>query len=106
MAYGVIYGIENRINHKIYVGQTTRDIQVRFNEHCRDKDAHMWSIIHEYGRENFIVILLEECNSREELNEAEKRWIIKLNCKVPNGYNLTNGGKGSKGFKLTKAQRQ
>ena len=24
MAYGVIYGIENRINHKIYVGQTTR----------------------------------------------------------------------------------
>ena len=28
----------------------------------------------------------------EDYNEKERYWIKKLNCKVPNGYNLTDGG--------------
>ena len=28
------------------------------------------------------------------LNEREIFWIAKLNTKVPNGYNLTDGGEG------------
>ena len=51
-----------------------------------------------YGIENFTIEVLEECYSREQLNEREIFWIAKLNCKHPNGYNLTDGGEGSKGF--------
>ena len=28
-------------------------------------------------------------------NEREKFWIKKLNCKVPNGYNIASGGQGN-----------
>ena len=33
---GYIYIIKNDINDKVYVGQTARDIQIRFHEHCWD----------------------------------------------------------------------
>jgi hypothetical protein len=35
------------------------------------------------------------------LNINEIQMIQKLNCKAPNGYNLTNGGEGSTGYKHT-----
>ena len=47
-----IYKIENKINHKIYIGQSNNP-QRRFNEHCVRKTAHR-SLIHEailkYGK--------------------------------------------------------
>lgn len=45
-----------------------------------------------YGIKNFTVEVIEECESREQLNERERYWIVKLNCKYPNGYNMTDGG--------------
>ena len=33
-----IYIIVNSINNKIYIGQTSRSIQVRFAEHMRDPE--------------------------------------------------------------------
>ena len=89
--YGRIYGIENMLNHKIYVGQTTQTIKERFRQH-RNRNSYIGRAIREYGKENFIIVILEECYSREEMNEAEKRWIKRLNCKYPNGYNRNDGG--------------
>ncbi|MBO4401075.1 MAG: GIY-YIG nuclease family protein [Selenomonadaceae bacterium] len=37
--YGRIYGIECLINHKIYVGQTTRSVEKRISEHKCAKTA-------------------------------------------------------------------
>ena len=48
----------------------------------------------QYGRENFELVELEKCYSYEELNAAEKKWIKEWDCKVPNGYNRTDGGDG------------
>ena len=46
--------------------------------------------IHKYGKENFTIKLLEECD-RALLNEREKYWIQYYNS-FENGYNSTLGG--------------
>ncbi len=54
--------------------------------------------IRKYGFENFVYIVIEECETPEKLNEREIYWIAKLNCKNPNDYNMTDGGEGCLGF--------
>ena len=90
--YGVIYGIENKLNHKIYVGQTIQKVIKRINEHKCRKLQLIDKAIQKYGWKNFVWVVLEECETHESLNEAEKHWIAKLNCQCPNGYNLNSGG--------------
>ena len=99
--------IKNKINGKIYVGKTKRTLAVRVNEHIKGAaDSLIHRAIIKYGFENFEVSVLEKCNSMEELNEREKFWISKLNSKVPNGYNLTDGGDGGLGHVVTLETRQ
>ena len=50
--------------------------------------------IKENGIENFKFEVIEKCKTVKELNEREKFWIEKLNCKQPNGYNVAEGGGG------------
>jgi hypothetical protein len=49
-----IYKIENKINHKVYIGQSTNP-EKRFKQHCQN--AKYRSLIHEaivkYGKDNF-----------------------------------------------------
>jgi len=92
---GVVYKITNKLNGKMYVGQTTRSIEERFGEHARHKKFLVDKAICKYGRENFLIEVIEECDTREQLNEREIFWIATLNCKVPNGYNMTDGGEGN-----------
>lgn len=86
-----IYKIENKINHKIYIGQSNNP-QRRFKEHCVRKTAHR-SLIHEailkYGEENFTFEILEWC---EDFNEKEIYYIQKYRSLTPNGYNICKGG--------------
>jgi len=42
--------------------------------------------------ENFSIEVLATCETQEELDEQERFYIAKLDCKVPNGYNTMNGG--------------
>ena len=93
-----VYKIECLINSKIYVGQTQRPLEERISEHKRANSLIGRAIRH-HGFENFKVEVLAECNNINELNEMEKFWISKLNCKIPNGYNLTDGGFGALGCK-------
>ena len=90
--FGVVYLITCLINGMKYVGQTTKPLNIRLNQH-KCCNLHIDRAIREYGRENFTVDVLETCPV-EQLNEREKFWIIELNCKYPNGYNYTDGGEG------------
>lgn len=53
----------------------------------------MNSALRKYGEACFTCELIRTCKV-SELNELEKQYINEYNSKFPNGYNLTNGGKG------------
>lgn len=89
-----IYLIKNILNEKQYVGQSN-DIQRRWKEHCAPSrwmtsNSPIDIAIHKYGKENFILSILEEC-SINELNEKETFWIRALNTSKI-GYNCNDGG--------------
>ena len=92
--YGVIYSIKDKTNGKIYVGQTTRSVEERFLEHSK-ADSHLGRAIRKHGKENFSIEILAECQTPEELDEQERVFIEKFDCKHPKGYNFTNGGRRS-----------
>lgn len=84
-----IYKITNKINGKVYIGQTIRSISVRFCKHCNNsKNTVISSAIKKYGRDNFTVEEIDGANSQSELNYKEWLWIQKSNSLVPNGYNV------------------
>lgn len=97
---GVIYCITNLINNKMYIGQTVRTWQERWNEHLaagRDinNNLPLYRAMRKYGQENFSISIIENCPDNE-LNEKEKYWIKEKQTWIaihPNkGYNLTDGG--------------
>jgi group I intron endonuclease len=96
-----VYKITNAINGKKYVGQTTMRLSKRFTDHVCAAKSGSTSIIHnairKYGRDAFKIELLEECQSLEKLDEAERRWIAELNTIAPNGYNIEEGGCRNRG---------
>ena len=85
-----IYKITNKLNGKIYVGQSV-DIHRRWAEHKKNsKDKNKTSLLYQAmradGIENFSFEIIEEC-SKESLNEREKYWINEYNT-IENGYNM------------------
>lgn len=94
----IIYCITNKINGKQYVGQTVRSAEERFKQHCRDKKMYISKAIRKYGKENFIVEVIDSALLIDDLNEKEIYWIDKFKTKKPNGYNLCNGGDNTFGF--------
>ena len=106
---GCIYKITNTQNNKCYIGKTIQEpikyienhfiIALRDKE--KDKNKIFYRAIRKYKKENFKWKILEYCDSKEELNEAEKEYIkfFQSNNKLY-GYNLTKGGDGGDGHKL------
>lgn len=112
MPYGLIYKITNKINGKIYVGQTTRTLDARWSQHLYDATVReypyaIYRAIRKYGVDAFTIESICECETLEELNEQEKLFAQSLNAFVPNGYTLTAGtgiGADSDDTKLKKSR--
>lgn len=88
-----IYKITNKLNGKIYIGQTTNPTR-RFQEHrakgySQEEEKILYKAFDKYGISNFSFEILEEV---ENYNEREKYWIKVFNSMAPNGYNMTPGG--------------
>lgn len=101
---GFIYKITNKVNGKIYIGQTIQKIKNRFYQHCAKSTSEevlkmsIHKAILKYGKHNFTIEVIEEIN-QEDLNERERHWIQFYNS-YEEGYNETKGGQdGSKPFK-------
>ena len=92
MAY--VYKITNRINQKVYIGQTSFSVEKRWKEHVQDINKHLdrplYRALSKYGIENFSVETIEETDSP---NEREIYWIEYYQS-YHNGYNATTGGEG------------
>ena len=89
-----IYKITNKVNGKVYIGQSIRSIEQRFQRHINDAvnnilDTHFARAIRKYGKENFYIELVETCDNQTELNLREQYWIRKYDS-INNGYNETD----------------
>lgn len=95
-----VYAIVNNVDGKKYVGQST-NIKKRWMQHKSDLRANrhdsklLQNAWNQYGEGNFSFLMLEYL-PKKFLEEAEKWWIKYLNTKVC-GYNVSEGGKGTKG---------
>jgi group I intron endonuclease len=89
-----LYRIINRINGKIYIGQTVQP-QKRWNQHKNDA-AHPTMIIHyaikKYGNDAFIFEVIASCKTWDDANDTETLLVSQYNSLVPNGYNVSLGG--------------
>lgn len=103
-----IYKIENLINHKVYIGQSC-NIEKRKEIHfiALERNCHQNEYLqrsyNKYGIENFSHEIIEEC-SEELLSEREIYWINYYDS-YNNGYNLTEGGYGIRGYHHNKDTR-
>ena len=100
--YGIIYGVQNLITNRWYIGQTTIGFNTRYhgdffnykyNELSEDgiKGKLLVDDIEKYGQENFEIIeVLDVAFSEKELDEKEA-YYIDLYKAYDEGYNSTRG---------------
>lgn len=103
----VIYCYTNTTNGMQYIGQTN-NLKRRDNAHRNDKRNNYFDNHLQKHPEDFKLEILRCFHdiSQEALDEWEIYFIAKLNTKKPNGYNLTDGGNGSRGYKHTEETKQ
>jgi group I intron endonuclease len=88
-----IYKITNLINGKLYVGQTVQPLRKRWFGHVSNrKRSAISSAIQKYGVSNFKIEAICSALSEEFATELEIYFINILDCLVPNGYNILEGG--------------
>lgn len=93
----LIYKVTNLIDNKIYIGQTTQSLTERWQQHCHRSPSqtyksHLHSAIQKYGKEHFLIEILDKTETLEELNRLEIFYIQQFDCLSPKGYNLLRGG--------------
>lgn len=106
---GEIYVHMNLLNGKSYVGQTTAGMEKRWKSHlqcarsCKTPAYRtlLAKAIRKYGADAFESALLSVAGSQAHLDNLEKVWIILLQSKSPNGYNLSDGGYAAAGHVVT-----
>lgn len=94
--YGYIYMTTNNINGRKYIGQ--KKSNTFLNEKYLGSGKILKQAIELYGKENFSVQLLCECESKEELDRMEIYYISKYNAKDSREfYNICKGGEAGPG---------
>src|SRR4030042_3523154 len=94
----IVYKLQNKMNGKIYIGQTANALSVRISKHSRTNSL-IGKALRKYGLQSFTILIIDEAHSKNTLDEKEKYWIAIYNSQVPNGYNFTNGGDGCFGYR-------
>lgn len=84
---------------KMYIGQTI-NLKRRIYHHRSRKSncIYLKNAINKYGWKNMKFEILLYCNEKY-LDEWETQFIKHFDTKVPNGYNLCDGGHGIRGYK-------
>lgn len=89
--YYILYKTTNLVNGKFYVGKHKTS---NLDDGYLGSGKLLQRAVRKHGFSNFQREVLEFCDSTQELNEAEKRFITEEMVSDPNCYNLTLGGDG------------
>ena len=111
----LVYCIKNIINNKEYIGLTTRTLEERWKQHVYESNREsswewntpLGNAIKKYGKDSFQVFVLEECSSETEMKQKEIQLIKeRKSLATENGYNLSFGGDGRLGYKLSEETKR
>jgi len=91
---GIIYKATNRVNGKVYIGQTVQPLQKRKKQHTKTKEV-LGRAIRKHGAENFTFVVIDNATDKESLNRKEAFWVSFFGSMSPRGYNLTAGGEAN-----------
>jgi hypothetical protein len=99
--YGKIYRLTNKVNNKMYHGQTTEeDINDRWNTYKKlrcTKQPKIYRALKKYGPENFLFEVIDITpQNQQQLDDLEIYYVAKFDS-WHNGYNCDPGGTGGKG---------
>ena len=102
----LVYVVTNKFDGKRYVGQTSQPLIRRWNRHKHPhnhrRNSYLYNAIRKYGAENFSVRTLVVVGSKQDMDYYESALIKLWDLRNPEkGYNLTDGGGGMLGFKLS-----
>ena len=109
---GWIYVIKNTINNKIYIGQTSKNLYIRFKQHKRDCEKNFHNMLihkamNKYGTENFLIrpVDIIKCvtltDFKKELNKLEMYYInIFKTTNKDIGYNCSTKQRNQKWISL------
>ena len=105
-----IYKIINKINNKIYIGQSINLIE-RFKQHRRSLNKYfkypLYNAFRKYGIENFEFSIIEEVINIRDLDAREQYWLDHYQSYLPEkGYNLSPTASSTKGYKSTLETRE
>jgi len=93
--YGRIYRLTNKINGKMYHGQTIDDINIRWDKYKRldcKRQPKLYPALKKYGPENFLFEVVDESPQDQiQLDNKEILYIAKFNS-FHKGYNCNEGG--------------
>lgn len=92
-----IYLIRNRLNGKVYVGQTKRSVSIRWSSHKTDARRGIkfpiYHAIRKYGEESFEVVGIATADTQEWIDYLEKLYILLYDStNSEKGYNIRAGG--------------
>ena len=92
--YGFVYITTNHINDMKYIGQKKYDKENKWKSYL-GSGIYLKRAINKYGSENFSKKIIEDCKTKEDLDEREKYWIEYYNAvKSDEFYNIASGGDG------------
>lgn len=121
--FGIIYKIENKITHEVYIGQTThkRGFNGRYDfkgngiervykkllgneKRGESHNQHLRRSIKKFGFDAFEVVeVFDTAETLEELNEKESYYICFFDS-YKNGYNQSFGGDSMSGYERPKGK--
>jgi group I intron endonuclease len=105
-----IYVVTNKINNKKYIGLTKQNpAHNRWTQHKSyhndaNKTKVFYRAIRKYGSKNFSFDVIYQSEDKEHSREMEI-YFIKLYETMTRGYNMTEGGEGIWGYKMSKEAR-
>ena len=90
----IVYIHKNKLNGKVYIGQTSQKPEKRWNNgRGYETSPRFFNAILKYGWDNFEHIIIKQNLSLKEANDLETKLIKQYNSQNDKyGYNITSGG--------------
>lgn len=92
--FGIIYKLTNKVDGKIYIGQTVFSVEHRWKRHVeyakRGGEGYLQKAIRMHGAESFTQEKIATAYDKHQLDELEKHYILHFDSLNPEvGYNQT-----------------